>query len=467
MKRTVDYAAEGRLQKMSAEKAWTTIEELARYEDEGWNEPLFLEKESLDYKNPNIKQLLVVMECKVDMLMKNAISLMGRSEDVYRISSKMMHQLPPEPSRQEAFKDLVMNFILDQEEKVRQFEEYMSVIGRDFMQLSLEVIVKLREEIRVEENRVKKIEKITRYPDTVHLEPLSDCKSSETLTKKASSDAPKFMPTMSKRPRNTRGQPSSSREVSLEEKFRRFGIFDNGVQQMHHDTLATRPIHPRNANLFQINERVYRELVHEFFASIEFESTASSWRIGLYSEDQSREDSTLSKLRRAETVKANHLLMEFWPSIGDGNFAMGEMSVSAIRDPRVKLAHHCIATTISGKKDSTQRITKIDLFYLYCIYAPRVVCNIPYWLLTSEMMDALSVEPRPYIFKKKSLIAMGIVMELHVGACYWPATREVRGDDEAEEAAEEETGWSANAYRDTSKGDWQAHQGLRMNQMYN
>ncbi|GKE67980.1 hypothetical protein Tco_1522141, partial [Tanacetum coccineum] len=40
---------------------------------------------------------------------------------------------------------------------------------------------------------------------------------------------------------------------------------------------------------------------------------------------------------------------------------------------------------------------------------------------------------------------MGIVMELHNGACYWPTTREVRGDDEAEEAAEEETGWSANA----------------------
>ncbi|GJS99415.1 hypothetical protein Tco_0820585 [Tanacetum coccineum] len=35
LKRTVDYAAEGRLRKLSAEKAWATIEELARYEDEG------------------------------------------------------------------------------------------------------------------------------------------------------------------------------------------------------------------------------------------------------------------------------------------------------------------------------------------------------------------------------------------------------------------------------------------------
>ncbi|GKD49704.1 zinc finger, CCHC-type containing protein [Tanacetum coccineum] len=97
---------------------WATIEELARYEDEGWNDPVFPEEESLDYKNPNIKQLLGVMKCKLDMLMKNAISLMGRIKDVYGTTSDMMHQLPPEPSRPADFEDLVMNFILDQEENV-------------------------------------------------------------------------------------------------------------------------------------------------------------------------------------------------------------------------------------------------------------------------------------------------------------------------------------------------------------
>ncbi|GJT22430.1 hypothetical protein Tco_0892367 [Tanacetum coccineum] len=190
LKRTMDYAAEGRLRKMSAKKAWATIEELARYEDEGWNDPVFPGEEGLDYKNLNIEQLLGVMECKVDMLMKNAIPLMRRSEDVCGMMSDMMRQLQTEPSRQEAFEDLMMNFILDQEEKVKQLEEYMSVIRNDFMQHSLEVIAKLREEIRVEENRVKKIEKITRYPDTEDLEPLSDCKFLETLTKKHPSILP-------------------------------------------------------------------------------------------------------------------------------------------------------------------------------------------------------------------------------------------------------------------------------------
>ncbi|GJW41304.1 hypothetical protein Tco_0067149 [Tanacetum coccineum] len=121
----MDYAAEGRLRKMSAEKAWNTIKELAQYEEEGWNDPIFPKEGSLNYKNANIEQLLGVMECQVDTLMKDAISLMGKSEDLCGLTSNTMRQLPLEPSHQEEFKGLVTNFILDQEEKVRQLEEYM------------------------------------------------------------------------------------------------------------------------------------------------------------------------------------------------------------------------------------------------------------------------------------------------------------------------------------------------------
>ncbi|GKB17153.1 hypothetical protein Tco_0851076 [Tanacetum coccineum] len=96
------------------------------------------------------------------MLMKNAISLMGKSEDVYGMTNDMMHQLPAEPFRQEAFKHLVMNFIHDQEDKVKQLEEYMYVIRSDFMKLSLKVLGRLKEEIRIKENGVKKIKKIMR-----------------------------------------------------------------------------------------------------------------------------------------------------------------------------------------------------------------------------------------------------------------------------------------------------------------
>ncbi|GJT73441.1 hypothetical protein Tco_1032727 [Tanacetum coccineum] len=71
----IDYATGGRLRKLRSEEAWGTIEELARYENEGWNDPIFLEEGSLDYKNPDIEQLLGIMENHVDALMKDAISI--------------------------------------------------------------------------------------------------------------------------------------------------------------------------------------------------------------------------------------------------------------------------------------------------------------------------------------------------------------------------------------------------------
>ncbi|GJX24834.1 hypothetical protein Tco_0231130 [Tanacetum coccineum] len=101
------------------------------------------------------------MESHVDTLMKDAILIMGRNENVFRISTDMMSQLPPEPLHQEAFEDLVMNFILDQEEKVKQLEEYMGVIGSNFMQLSLEVKtdnpnITMEEYIRLEEENARR-----------------------------------------------------------------------------------------------------------------------------------------------------------------------------------------------------------------------------------------------------------------------------------------------------------------------
>nr|GEV07188.1 zinc finger, CCHC-type [Tanacetum cinerariifolium] len=176
-----------------------------------------------------------------------------------------------------------------------------------------------------------------------------------------------------------------------------------------------------------------------------------------------RENATLSRISRAEIVKVSHLLAKFWPSIRNGRFNVGKTKVASIRDPKVKLAHCCVATTITGRKETTHRVTEIDLYYLYCIYTQGVVCNIPYWLtkylrgvrekhliyggmfmtrilqsfglLTNENMDALSVERLPHVFKKNSLIAMRVVMELHNGACFfWPAIQEVEEEDDEEEA---------------------------------
>ncbi|GJS96958.1 hypothetical protein Tco_0803926 [Tanacetum coccineum] len=384
--------------------------------------------------NQHLKDFLKLvdsLDLDVDSLMKDAILLIGKSENLCGISSNDFGRFPPEPSHQEAFEGLLMNFILDQEEKVHQLEEHISVIRSDFMQLSLEVVKKLKEEIKIKENSSKRIQKITRR--SIHSESVIDWA---------------FLAT--------------------------HGLARNFFDSINTDTFFG----PQWVNLFQVNELVYRELVWEFFASIEFDYVSCrydpehlgvsfrlggesrmlsllefGWRVGLYSEEQSRLISTKSGLRKGETVKAQRVLMEFWPTIGDAKFVVGGMVVKKVRDLRVRLAHHCIATTILGRKESTQRITAIDLFYLYCIYGEGIATS--FGLLTGEMIDALSVEPRAHIFKKKSLTAIGILMELDGGACYWPTTSQVGEDDEVEEKANEGAGGSSEMYRNMSRGDWQ------------
>ncbi|GKD82812.1 hypothetical protein Tco_1349651, partial [Tanacetum coccineum] len=110
----IDYAASGRLRKLRSDEAWAAIERLAQYENKGWNDAFIPDEVSLNYENPNIKQLLRIMERKVNMLMKDAISLMGQSESIFRLTTNKMYRPPSEPSRQEEFKHIVMNFILDQ-----------------------------------------------------------------------------------------------------------------------------------------------------------------------------------------------------------------------------------------------------------------------------------------------------------------------------------------------------------------
>ncbi|GJR94700.1 hypothetical protein Tco_0266874 [Tanacetum coccineum] len=46
----------------------------------------------------------------------------------------------------------------------------------------------------------------------------------------------------------------------------------------------------------------------------------------------SRLTSTGSGLRRGETVKADHVLRGFWPSIKDGDFVVGGMTVKKVRE---------------------------------------------------------------------------------------------------------------------------------------
>ncbi|GJW38423.1 hypothetical protein Tco_0064268, partial [Tanacetum coccineum] len=113
------------------------------------------------------------------------------------------------------------------------------------------------------------------------------------------------------------------------------------------------------------------------------------------------------------------------------------------------------------RKETTHRVTEIDLYYLYCIYTPDVACNIPYWLykylmaardknliyggmlvtkitmsfglLTNEFRNALSIKPPPHVFKKNSLIVMGVIIELQNRMYAWPAIRAMEEEEDEDD----------------------------------
>ncbi|GJV13187.1 hypothetical protein Tco_1354728 [Tanacetum coccineum] len=414
---SIDYAAGGRLRKLRPDKAWATIERLAQYEDEGWNDAFIPVEMSLNYENPNIKQLLGIMEHKVDTLIKDAISLMGRSESIFWMTTNEMYRPPSEPSRQEEFEHIVMNFILDQEERVKQLEEYMKVIVGDFMQLSSEVTRGLKEK------------------------------------------------TMSKRQMSIQGQSSSAQEVSIEEKTSLIGSSLPDKTSINHSSTPSVPTPSSGLNgeiLFVYDPNHLGVRFRLGGEQKEISLWELGWRVSLYSERQSRENATLSGLRNGDTVKKSHLLMEFCPTIGDGGFNVGNTKVASIRDPRVKLAHRCITTTLAGRKETTHRgVRDKNLIYGWMLVT-RIARS--FGLLTNELRDALSIEPPPYLFKNKSLISMGVIIELQNGICVWPTPWAVEEEEEADEEAE-----GGMDRQDEQRGrlnTWMGQQDERVHWMY-
>ncbi|GKC28302.1 hypothetical protein Tco_1035596 [Tanacetum coccineum] len=425
---------------MSAERAWIAIEELAQYEDEEWNDLVNPEDENLNYENPNIEQLLGIIEHKLNALMKNALSAMGKSQGMFEMTRKEMYRKLSEPSRQEEFEHIVTNFIFNQEERIRQLKDYMQVISEEFMEFSSEVARRLKERIKENKNKPRKIKKIIRYPDTKTLENSAKQNFLENLKKKTFPTPVNLLCEMSKRARNTRGKASSSREETMEEKVRKFGLFDYTDHQMNYDNLARRSFHPggvvdweflSNKGLAQY-EPLHKGVTSRL-GGVEREMSLLElgWRVGLYSDRESRDVATLSGLRRAETVNSTHLTHLFWPNIGDDRFNVGNIKAKSIKDLRIKLAHRCITMTITGRKETTNHVTEIDLFYLYCMFGEGVFCNIPYWL--AKYLKG--VRDKSVIFKgmRKSLVKMGVIMDLYEGECCWPVTRGIVKEDEGDD----------------------------------
>ncbi|GJY92652.1 hypothetical protein Tco_0508434 [Tanacetum coccineum] len=340
---------------------------------------------SLDYKNPDIEQLLGIMEHKGDTLIKDTISLMGKSESAFWLATNEIRK------------------------GIRQLENYMQDIIDEFMEFSSEVALRLKDRIKESESKprkIKKIKKITKYPDTKVLENSAKHNFLENLKKKTfptpashlyieSSQLNTFgnnnsksrvmtlifrihngsdaKGAMSKRARRTRGHSSSAHNEIMEEKVHKFGLFNNEDHQMELQ-------HPSpDAPILLWDNYGYGN---------------SSLK-----ERESREVATLSGLRNAETVNATYFTHLFEPTIGDGGYNVGNTKGKSIRNPRIKLTHRCITMTITGRKETTNRVTEINLG----MFVTKIARSLG--LLTNEL-----------------------------GECCWPATRGVAreggGDDE-------------------------------------
>ncbi|GJR59479.1 hypothetical protein Tco_1501641 [Tanacetum coccineum] len=377
----------------------------------------------------------------------------------------------------------------------------MQVTAEEFIKFSSEVARRLKEKIKENENKPRKIDKIIKYPDTKVLENGAKYNFLENLEKKTfptpsnllcvryfrlipsnpsqpqkntfgfkprkranqshhnpsnsltvrplTQSDPTFVDNdpikrdpclhcsftheMSKRVRNTKGQASLSREETMEEKVRKFGLFDYEDRQMNYDNLVGCSIHPGDVVDWEF---LFNKGLDQSFFKYEPLYKGVTFRLGGVEREMS-------------------LLELGWRVgfIGDDMFNVGNIKAKSIRDPRIKLHHRCITMTITGRKETTNRVTEIDLFYLYCIFWEGVVCNIPYWLakylkgvrdkgvifggmfltkiawsfgfLTEEMVSVLNRKPHPHVYRKKSLVKMGVIMELHEGECCWPVTKGV------------------------------------------
>ncbi|GJT85060.1 hypothetical protein Tco_1066777 [Tanacetum coccineum] len=114
--------------------------------------------------------MLNSMRHQFNPLFHEAAFMTGRNRDFWRTL--------PEPSRQRQFERIILNFMRDQEEELRQLKEYMNEIDNEFMHLSLMVIEMVEEKIRAQES--KKIQKITKFLDAMEAESLNAFRPCDT-----------------------------------------------------------------------------------------------------------------------------------------------------------------------------------------------------------------------------------------------------------------------------------------------
>ncbi|GKE12116.1 hypothetical protein Tco_1415667 [Tanacetum coccineum] len=228
------------------------------------------------------------------------------------------------------------------------------------------------------------------------------------------------------------------------------GNFSPTKVLLSHSSTPSTPIPSLDHNGITFSKSTSLSSVSLFTNSLPHLSLMPLLVVGLYSKRESRDVMTLSGLRRAETINSTHVTHLFWPSIGDDKFNMGNTKAKSIKDPRIKLAHRCITMTITGRKETTNRVTEIDLFYLNCIFREGVVCNIPYWL--AKYLKG--VRDKSVIFEGMFVTKIARSFGFHIEEMVVKED-EVNDEEGDGEGGNEGAGGSMDIYRNISAGDLQ------------
>ena len=160
-RRAIDYAAKGRLSRLSVDKCWEVIDDLAKYEEEEWEYSTLSEEGVLNHMSTTQEQMFVNIQRQVEELMKAEASLVEGNASEF-LSTTGGHT-PPHFSRQEEFEGIMLTFMENQEKQIQELEIHLKSTHDVFMELANKFISKIEEKIR-EEASHKKIEKIFELP---------------------------------------------------------------------------------------------------------------------------------------------------------------------------------------------------------------------------------------------------------------------------------------------------------------
>ena len=158
-KRAIDYAANGRLNKLHVEKCWKVIEDLANYEEEEREDPILPEKSMLNHIHATQEQLFESLTRQVDELIKAETPRVETKISPVRCVNAVSRREFPVPSRQEEFEGIMITFVNNQEKQIQQLESQLRDTYSIFMNLADIFITRIKEKI-VEESKPKKIEKV-------------------------------------------------------------------------------------------------------------------------------------------------------------------------------------------------------------------------------------------------------------------------------------------------------------------